>query len=208
MSCINGLRSTWLDGASAGGTHTFIGYHATDPAGTPGAGGTTPVFDTGSDDPTIDTDGYIAGWYFWEYQVGSGACQMTTAYKFPVVQDGDAGTTQTLNMCLGDPPINLYNTIGANVPTTGFQPPSAAWSGTGIADSGYDDNGTSSDPADDLFTPLNVGTLIFTLTVTPQPYTGWPLDDCEECDPKTATLTINITEPLNLGVPTDTAVCN
>lgn len=191
----------------------FDGWHPSDPLGTPGAGGTTPPSVGGSDNPSINFDGYISGYYFFTYSKPD-PCGGSVQIVVPVVGTGDAGETATIQLCTTDAPINLWTQIGANIPASSNNlPPVAEWSGSGVGSAGYDNNSTASDPTDDVFDPSAVtpGTYVFTMTISPDPPDGYSLDgsgDCPDCQPTQATLTIEVVNDFNPGTPINLAVCN
>lgn len=207
MACQNGLRTNFLSGASAGGSWVYDGYNSSSPAGPFSSGGTTPPALVG-DNPSIDFDGWIAGFYAFTYNGGSAPCDGSQQIVVAVVQSGNPGDDTAITLCTADAPINIYSTLGANIPTTGFQPPNWNYGGD-IGNPGYD-SGSGGSPTDDTFDPSlsGTGTFNITLTVTPDNYTGYPLDDCDNCQAQVATLTITVQNTFNAGTPQQVSVCN
>jgi hypothetical protein len=204
--CTINLRTDLATGASTGGTWSYLGYSTT-VGGTPGAGGTTPPALVG-DNPAVDFSGYTPGFYHLRYAGGSGDCASQADYIVPVVDSGDAGTDATIDLCEDDAAINISAQLGGTYPS-GINPPDIAISGD-TANAGYSDNSTAGDVTDDTFDPSlsGVGTFTFTITVTPEAPAGYTLAACTNCDPSTATLTINVLANFNSGTPNNVAVCN
>lgn len=97
------LRSR-LTGAMLGGSWEFLGYSATE-MGTPGGGGSTPGTLTG-DNPTVNFQGFTAGWYSFQYCVVNDNledCEDCAIVKVHVTEcpcEVDAGTAlEVLEIC-------------------------------------------------------------------------------------------------------------
>jgi hypothetical protein len=100
MSCPKNLRTDLLTGANVGGTWSYLGYNACDPEGTPGAGGTAPGTLTG-DNPEIDTDGWIVGYYFFEYEGGEGECADSVITVLQVLPRPCYPMPENVGFCVG-----------------------------------------------------------------------------------------------------------
>lgn len=107
MPCTFNLRTTMLSGSAAGGTWTKIGYNATTPNGTFGAGGSS--LPLGGDDPLINPADIIAGYYLLSYSDGCNAPQNVIYWSQDSVT---AGTPNALTYCVNDGiVVNLFDAL-------------------------------------------------------------------------------------------------
>lgn len=205
MACLKLLRD-FLSGEDANGEWTYIGPSPITVTIT-GAGSTTlnpndtiPDDDDG-DNPELDFEtltGLPCGSTFslFRYTVTSGGCSDTEDVSVQIECDPDAGSGLTINLCESDDPINLFDQLGGTPDSTGV------WSGTGIANGGYDDNSTGADPTDDTFDPGASGVVSLTFTYT----VSSASTDCP-CPDAVADIEVNVTAAPDAGTGGTVEIC-
>lgn len=198
MACNVTLRTDLLPNAEPGGTWTYDGMTANStnaPTGSP----TT----LSGDNPTIDTTTYPSGWLWFTYSAVDNCSNPVSLqanfYKAPATDAGQDGTTshcanETQVLTLRD---FLQGTAQTSLTftSTGNTPP---------ANSFNPQNGTF-----DLSQVNSAGTFIFQASAFPNTPTGYPAsDNCDNCDPKTATVTVTVSAAADAGNPTQVTVCD
>lgn len=161
-------------------------------------------------DGSVNFDNVIAGDYYFKHTTGEGECLDELIFFIRVLDAPDAGTGTTIDLCNTDAPINIFSLISGTPDLTGF------WTGSGIGNAGYSDNGTPNDPTDDTFDPTQSGIGLFTFiyNVAPVLPNGYQLAPCENCNTVTSTTTINVIDcsvpppqPCNAGDSGSVQVC-
>lgn len=206
MACLINLRTDGLSGADSGGTWTWNGHHASSDTGPFSTGtGTDPGTLTG-DNPQIDFDGFIPGFYSFTYGGGEGDCGDEVDVIIAVVPSVNAGCDETLTYCTG---------------TGGTAVDLLALKNTECAESITDDNLTiewdnsSDDPGAEFnagagtlnIDNLSAGTYVFNFIKTVEPPAGYTLEDCPNCATDEATLTIVVQASFDAGTAQNIAVC-
>lgn len=200
MACNFNLFDVLQD-ETGGGTFVFDFYSTTQDA-TEDTGGS--AVDIGADG-SIDTNGWIAGFYYFTYTVGEGDCETSVQFVIQIVDRPDAGIGATVDLCTNDDAVNIFSLITGTPQLTGV------WSGSGFGTDGHVDP-DSSDPLDDMFDPQlsGVGVFSFIYTVDVENQDGWTLSNCENCLPVFTVVTFNVTscvEECNLGESNFIQVC-
>src|SRR5688500_18381031 len=183
MSCIVNILDVVLQGETPGGTLVFLFYDADQDGDADNGGSVVNIANDGS----VNFEGYIPGDYYFQYTVGDGDCEETgDPFFVRVLPRADAGLPFTIDLCDDDDPINLFSLLLGTPDSTG------SWSGPGTNTPGYIPGAAS--PTDDLFDPtlVPVGIYTFTYTVLQIVPGGFILSDCDNCDPASATITINV----------------
>lgn len=197
MSCNINLRTNTLVGADTGGTWTYLGYNATNPLGNPGTGGTTPPTLVG-DNPLLNTETWVAGYYFFRYTIGS-TCVAHTDTILNVAAKPIIGSLNNQQFCtLDSQVIDLDNYVSGLVGVRTW----SVNSGSASVPSGSFDanNGTL-----DLSLVNNAGNYIFNLVVVSDTPSGFSDFGCIRCI-STNTLTITINAPCQSGQDTTKSV--
>lgn len=111
-----------MAGATPGGTWTFDGFNSTTQAGPFGAGGTTPPTLVG-DNPELNFNGYVVGFYKFTYEVEVGECTDTGSVIIQVVRKVCTPVNVNLEYCVGESGVlNAYTALGVTFGTACFIP--------------------------------------------------------------------------------------
>jgi hypothetical protein len=169
MSCPITLRDQLIN-SDDGGTWIYLGYSSTYPS-VPGSGGSTvPSLD--DDNPIIDFETYIAGYYYFEYTVTDGECTESRIIVIRVQEGGEAGEGENTAICVTlHDSIDLFDYLTGN--TT---------NGTWSVNPSSPNNpiGALSGSIFDL-TGVAAGVYIFDYNITLTPEDDFVLSDCEDC---------------------------
>ncbi len=213
MACPKNLRTEFLDDADPGGEWAYDGYHASNPAGTPGAGGTNPGALTG-DDPELDFSSWIPGFYFFTYGGGEGACADDVQFPIPVapapcvthpenieVCEGGYGGQQTGNSLFARfiEESECYNSTWHEYDYV-IPEDSDAFPEGWLDD--FEDENIGGD-----INELAPGVYKITGRMTMKAIAGFAFD-CEDCEGAEYTWTITVNAAFAAGTPTNIAVCN
>lgn len=190
MSCIFNIKTDFLPDVTPGGEWELVGFSLTE-GGAYGAGGSWPWTASALEDPQVDFDSIIQGYYKLNYFIG-GTCGGSQEIIIPVVGKGDAGNTNTLDLCATSAPINITDELGT-VFDGGVLEPGFVYSGTGEASAGFNLPNPNT-PIGATFDPslVTAGNYVVTLNITPQSPPGYSLANC--CPPTSAALVINVAE--------------
>lgn len=216
MACVKNLRTDFLTGADTGGTWQYLGYHASNPAGTPGAGGTDPGTLTG-DNPQLDFTAYVPGFYFFRYSGGEVPCDGSVDIVIPVAPAPCIGAPDDIAFCEAncdaDPnPVGGSNAVeyfvveqdcNFSVDWHDFDLEQAPDSPDEFP-AGFLNNWIN---GDENWCNLAIGVYKVKATVSLKAISGFTFD-CDDCDSVDHTLTITVREEFNAGTPTNIAVCN
>lgn len=110
-------------GVTPGGTWTYNGFNSSTQAGPFGAGGTTPPTLVG-DNPELNFNGYIVGFYSFTYDVEEGECEDTSPpLIIQIIRKVCTPENVNLEFCEGESGvINAYTALGVTFTTICFIP--------------------------------------------------------------------------------------
>lgn len=199
-----GLRTDLTTGADTGGSWKFTGSTLITSITVDGGAVSLNIGDTVgvNDDPQIDFCSIVApaGTYTFVYTIpAAGGCPSDSTTVTLIIQDSPTVNADvTLDVCIGDPVINLFNQLGAGTVTGG------TWGGAGTSHAGYtagaDETLSTFDPANGTIVPPE--TFVFTYTVAGNPTAnGCPCADAVQ------TLTINVNDVFDAGTGGTVEVC-
>jgi hypothetical protein len=231
MACLKNLRTDLLNGANAGGTWSYLGFHPCDPEGTPGAGGTNPGTLSG-DNPEIDPNDWIVGYYFFKYEGGQGDCADEVITVLQVLPKPCYPVPEDVSFCVGQYSgdincIGLEN-MGANGGGCTFNYPANFGSCNPgreqdfyfnlsvTQDAGSPNNlpanwianfdcGVTDQDLNDL--PVGEYWINIEVSLKASAYTGFTLS-CADCDPFEAVWKITVLNTFDAGEAVKLAVCN
>lgn len=190
MSC-RIIELNTLSNNSSIGVWSYDGYSAT-PGVSPGAGGTDPG-DISGPNPSVNTQGWIPGVYYFTKTVSQAGCEDDTMQASIYVQDiGSAGTGGQLDFCTTETGLRFLNAglsgaTGAGVWSVSANSPNSP--GTNF----NPNNGTI-----DLSGLNTPGTYIFDYKVELNNVSGYDTINCIACVSLTS-VTVIITAPCSAG---------
>lgn len=190
MACIFNIKTDFLPDVTGGGEWELIGFSLTE-GGTYGSGGNWPWSNIAEEDPQVDFDTIIQGYYKLNYFVED-PCGGSQEIIVPVVGNGDAGVTASLDACTSGSIIDIASELGATY-EGGVLEPMFSYSGNGVSSGGFNQPNPNT-PIGATFDPslVSAGTYTITLNITPQAPVGYTLDNC--CPPTSAALIITVAE--------------
>lgn len=197
--CLITLRDDLLNDADTGGVWSYLGYHPTDPNGTPASGGTSIGVLIG-DNPSIDTTDFLQGFYFFRYTTSHAVCGNDVANTaFEIGEYKDAGQDVNVSYCSNDTElIDLFSLIGGS-PTAG-----GSWTlSSGFAFSAFDANaGTINMSQINSTTSFTVQ---YSISTNPSDsnYTLLPCSNCSD----TSYISFTVSNPPYAGQDTTVDVC-
>lgn len=161
--------------------------------GNPDTGGTwSPVLSSGSGifDPTVDAEGP------YTYTITTSCGSSSATVTISISEFNDAGSDSSIEICIDDEPVNLFDNLGGTPQLGGTWSPSLN-SGTGIFDPSVDTNGVYTYTISNDASPCPDASASVTVAITPQPNAGSnnTLDLCAD-----ETTTVNLFDSLG-GTP-------
>jgi len=192
MSCRTIYLNDTLIGNSAGGTWSYDGY-SSQVSGPPSSGGTDPG-DISGENPLIETEGWIAGYYFFSYTIEEEDCEPISVQVIIAVQDkGSAGTGGSETYCYeNNSTIQLFDLL--NSATAGGTWSLSANSPNNPGGAANYSNGTLN-----LASINSAGTFIFDYVVDINDIDGFETINCILCR-SLSSVTIITEEPCDPGI--------
>ncbi len=154
-------------------------------------GAQTPI-PSGMLDPNVNS----AGLYTYEFY--SGTCKTIFSIQITLTPSGAVGCDAIVDVCTSDPCFSPFDFLGCN----------PAGGGNWII---FDESGAYLEYVNDFDECLNMDSLITAFAANPS-YTGGNLVfkyalGIAPCSPSFSDLTVNVYEPVNTGIFTQTSVC-
>lgn len=200
MACSKNLRTDFLMMADPLGSWSWLGFSATIGGSYSTGMGTNPGTLTG-DDPLVNFEGFISGFYKFEYAPPEDAtCGSPVSFIVPVMEQPNPGTSATSSECENSgETIELLSKLGGS-PQVG---------GTWTLISGSPPMGTYNLPAGSFTLGPTVvpGTYVFRYTI-PEPSTPGYTTDCADCSAAFADVTINVQDAFMAGSALNISNCN